>query len=183
MSKKICFLYTDTNGLHSLNEDVSTKNLYSFARLIALHYSIGTYEDGKYNEVKRIDAIIKPDTIAFDKTAQFFHKITMEEATKKGIENTKVIAQFKEDIKDVEVIVSHSLSFYLKAIQVECFRTAISIDFSKFILIDTMSYGHNYTFPKLTDMVKKLKIKNVVGQLEQTIAIFIKLYQNKIEAS
>jgi DNA polymerase III epsilon subunit-like protein len=177
MSTKICFIYTDTNGLHTLNEDVSTKNLYSFARLIALHYSIGTYELGKYNEIKRVDSIIKPDTISFDKVAQSFHNITMEEANEKGIVNTQAIAQLKEDLKEVDVIVSHSLPFYLKAIQVECFRTAITIDFSKFTLIDTMSYGHSYPYPKLNDIIKKLKIKNVSGQLEQIIQVFIKLYE------
>jgi hypothetical protein len=39
-SKKICFMYTDTNGLHELNEDVSKKNLFGFARLVSLNYEI-----------------------------------------------------------------------------------------------------------------------------------------------
>lgn len=179
MSKTICFMYTDTNGLHALNEEVSTKNLYSFARLIALHYSIGTYEMGKYNEIKRVDSILKPDTISFDKVAQSFHNITMDEAREKGIGNTQMISRLKEDLKEVDVIISHSLPFYLKSIQVECFRTAISIDFSKFILIDTMTYGHNYTFPKLNEMIKKLKIKNTSDQLDQIIQVFTKLYESK----
>ena len=69
----------------------------------------------------------------------------------------------------------------LKAIQVECFRTAITIDFSKFTLIDTISFGHSYTFPKLVDLIKKLKIKNIDNtQLEQIRKVFIKLYENSL---
>ena len=67
MSKKICFLYTDTNKTDPestlADDDIpSSKNLYHFDRLIAIHYSIGTY-DNQYNEIKRVDTIIKPDTI------------------------------------------------------------------------------------------------------------------------
>ena len=35
---KICFLYTDTNGLHKTNDYVSTKNLYNL--LVHLHQNI-----------------------------------------------------------------------------------------------------------------------------------------------
>ncbi len=41
----ICFIYTDTNGLHKCNDFVSTKKLYKYARLIAMHYIIGEYTD------------------------------------------------------------------------------------------------------------------------------------------
>ena len=179
ISKKICFLYTDTNGLHNTDENVSTKNLYAFARLIALHYSIGYYDMGKYNEIKRCSKIIKPDTINFDKIAMKFHNITRDKADKEGIVNTIVISELKDDLKDVDVIISHSLPFYLKSIQVECFRSAINIDFSKFILIDTMTFGHSNSFPKLNDMVKKLKLKNI-SQLDNIIQVFFKLYNDQL---
>ena len=173
--KKICFVYTDTNGLHNTDENVSTKNLYNFARLIALYYSIGTYENGVYTEIKRCSKIIKPDTINFNNVAIKIHNITMERAKTEGILNTIVISDFKEDLKDVEVIVSHSLPFYLKSIQVECFRSAINIDFSKFILIDTLTFRHSYSFPKLNVLVKNLKLNNI-SQLDNIIQVFIKLY-------
>ena len=183
MSKKICFLYTDTNGLHGTNENVSKKNLYNFARMISIYYSIGTVDDTfKYTEIKNITNILKPKTINFDKVALNYHKITFEEAELKGIDNNIIISQLKSDLKDVDIIVSHNLSFHLKAIQVECFRTAITIDFSKFILIDTISFGHSYTYPKLVDLIKKLKIKNIDNntQLEQIRKVFIKLYENSL---
>ncbi len=183
MSKKICFIYTDTNGLHSTDENVSKKNLYNFARMISIYYSIGTFDNTNYIESKNINSILKPDTINFDKTALKIHKITLEEAMSKGINNIDVITQLKNDIKDVDIIVSHNLAFHLKTIQVECFRTAITIDFSKFILIDTISFGHSYNYPKLVDLIKKLKIKNTnLNHLEQIRNVFVKLYENYIQS-
>ena len=35
MTRRICYLYTETNGLHELDENVSKKNLFGFARLVA----------------------------------------------------------------------------------------------------------------------------------------------------
>ena len=182
MSKKICFIYTDTNGLHNTNDIVSTKNLYNYARMIALHYSIGTYEGGNFNEIKNVSSILKPKTINFDPKAQEFHNITFNMANEKGIDNKEVIMQLKADLKDVDVIVSHNLPFHLKAIQVECFRSATIIDFSKFSLIDTISFGHEYSYPKLVDLLKKLKIKNTkMSHLEQVNKVFFKLYETSIK--
>ena len=178
---KICFIYTDTNGLHHTNDIVSTKNLYNYARLIALHYIVGEYENNIFTETKQISSILKPKTINFDKTAMKIHNITMEKAIQDGINNDIIISQLKNDIKDVDIIVSHNLLFHIKAIQVECFRTAINIDFTKFILIDTISFIHTFNFPKLTELIKKLKIKDSnTMQLYQIKNVFFKLYNDYI---
>ncbi len=172
---KICFLYTDTNGLHKTYDNVSTKNLYKFARLIAIHYLIGEY-NGKFNELIRKTIILKPKTINFDKTAMMFHKISMEEANEKGIENHNAINQFKKDLENVNIIVSHSLAFHVKAIQVECYRTAIDISFNKYILVDMLSFGHNLDYPKLVDLINKYNIKETT-QLDQYRELFLILYK------
>ena len=132
MSKIICFLYTDTNGLHDTNDDVSKKNMYKFARLIALYYSIGYMENGKYVEIKKVKHILKPKCIVFNPEAQHFHGITMEKAIEKGVDNMKVISELRDDLKKVKVIVSHNLPFHIKTIQTECFRTCININFTLF---------------------------------------------------
>lgn len=178
---KICFLYTDTNGLHKTNDFVSTKNLYKFARLIAIHYMIGEYNNGTLSNVITKHIILKPKTIYFDKVAQSFHKITMEDADNKGIDNNKAITELKNDLSDVKIIVGHSLPFHIKAIQSECFRTAIDINFGKYILIDTMSFGHNYEHPKFTDMLVKYNINKKLTQLEQYRDLFFILYNNYIK--
>ena len=46
--KRICFLYTETNGLHKSNDDVEKKNLYYYARLVTLNYEIGIVNDLNY---------------------------------------------------------------------------------------------------------------------------------------
>ena len=178
---KICFLYTDTNGLHKTNDFVSTKNLYKFARLIAIHYMIGEYNNGTLSNVITKHIILKPKTIYFDKVAQSFHKITMEEAVEKGIENNKAIMELKNVLSDVKIIVGHSLPFHIKAIQSECFRTAIEINFGKYILIDTISFGHSYEHPKFADMLVKYNINKKISQLEQYRDLFFILYNNYIK--
>ena len=74
------------------------------------------------------------------------------------------------------MIVSHSLDFHLKSIQSECFRAYISIEFNKFILIDTMSFQHNYSFPKLLDLENKLKLKKADNNINKIANVFGSLY-------
>ena len=45
MSKRLCFVYTETNGLHHSTGDVNKKKLYSYARLVTLNYEIGTFKN------------------------------------------------------------------------------------------------------------------------------------------
>jgi hypothetical protein len=177
---KICFLYTDTNGLHKTNDYVSTKNLYKFARLIAIHYMIGDYE-GTFKSSMNKNLILKPKTIYFDKVAQSFHKITMEDAESKGIDNNKAITELKNDLADVKIIVSYSMAFHIKAIQSECFRTAIDINFGKYILIDMSSFGHSYDYPKFADMLVKYNINKKLSQIEQFRDLFFILYNNYVK--
>ncbi len=181
---KICFIYTDTNGLHKTNDFVSTKNLYKFARLIAIHYMIGEYNSSLKNVItnqKCINVILKPKTIYFDKVAQSFHNITMEDASTKGIDNNIAITELKNDLSDVKIIIGYSLPFHIKAIQSECFRTAIEINFGKYILIDMMSFGHSYEHPKFADMLVKYNINKKLSQLEQYRDLFFILYNNYIK--
>ncbi len=178
---KICFIYTDTNGLHKTNDYVSTKNLYKFARLIAIHYMIGDYENGSMKNVNTDHIILKPKTIYFDKVAQSFHNITMEQAEINGVDSNKAITQLKTDLSDVKIIIGYSLPFHIKAIQSECFRTAIDINFGKYILIDMMSFGHSYEHPKFAEMLVKYNINKKISQLEQYRDLFLILYSNYLK--
>lgn len=177
MSKKVCILFTATNGLHSVNDKVSKKNMYGIARLISLTYSIGYYdENNNYVQEKYVNSILKPKSIHFNKEAQKFHNISYEQAEKEGLHSKEILEEFKKDLKDVKVIVSHSLDFHLKSIQSECFRAYVSIEFNKFILIDTMSFQHNYSFPKLLDLESKLKLKKADNNINKIANIFGSLY-------
>lgn len=178
MSKKVCILYTATNGLHIAYGKVTKKNMYGIARLISLNYSIGYFEGKKYIEEKRVNKILKPASIHFNEEAMKFHNISYDKATSEGVESKLIIENFKEDLKQVRVIISHSLEFHLKSIQSECFRTCTAIDFSKYILIDTMSFQHDYNFPKLVDLESKLKLKKTKNNIDKIANIFGKLYQD-----
>ena len=180
MSNKVCFFYTDTNGLHTVNKDVNKKYIYGIARLVSLHYSIGTYVDNKYVEEKRVNVIVKPECISFDETAVSIHKITKEKAEKEGKLVKDVMTELKEDLKKVKYIVSHNVPFHIKPIQVECFRTYTSINFSKFTYIDTISYNHNFDFPKLQNLKTKLKVKNTRNQLDIIQKVFDELYKKSV---
>lgn len=173
---KICFIYTDTNGLHKTNDYVSIKNLYKFARLIAIHYMVGEYENGKFIELFRKDVILKPKTVNFDINAMKIHKITPDYANAKGVDNNIVMTTFAKDIENIDIIVSFNLSFHLKSILVECFRTAIPIEFNKKTLICMASFGHHYEYPKYADITKVFKIKTTQPQLDQYKDLYFILY-------
>jgi hypothetical protein len=98
-----------------------------------------------------------------------------------GEDNEEIMTQFKSDLRNVNVIVSHNLPFYLKSIQMECFRTCKNIDFSKYILIDTISFQHKLDFPKLNVLAEHLSIKKN-NQLDIMKDIFYKLYSSHIKS-
>ena len=178
MTRKICFIYTDTNGLHKTNDFVSSKNTYKFARMIAIHYMVGTYYNDIFTKTLEKHHILKPDTIQFDEVAIKIHKITYEEAMKKGIESKIIMNELKNDLSDVDIIVSFNASFHIRAIQVECMRTAISIIFNKMNVIDMASFGHSFEFPKFTDIIKHNNIDKKKTQLEQYKELFFILYNS-----
>jgi DNA polymerase III epsilon subunit-like protein len=109
---KIVYIYCQTNGLHQTNEDVTKKNLFEFARLVSLNYEI-------ISPQKKVNVIIKPRCMFIDENTIKIHGITNEIAKEKGIEIEEVLKNFKEDLKGVDIIVTHNQSFHLKTIMGE----------------------------------------------------------------
>ena len=187
MPKNICIIYTETNGLHQLNETVTKKNIFGFARLVCLNYIIGYRKDGKFHELKKVREILEPKCIHFEDDAVKFHGITQEKAKKKGWDSKIIIKNLADDLRNVQVIVSHNLPFHLRAIQVECFRTSTYINFNDFILIDTINFYHDFGFLNLLKLANKLfnksfskkKPKDYVKVIRK---VFIELY-NRYEKS
>jgi len=180
-SRKICIVYTETNGLHTTNEDVSKKNLYCFARLVVLNYEIGYRENNKFISTKKVRTIIKPRCMNITEDSIKIHNITMDKAINEGscIENTLDI--FLKDIADVTVIVSHNIEFHLKTIISEFVRYNKYCNFSNFIIIDTISFFHSMVYPKLDVLLNSLNIKKAnkdITNLEKIRRVFIKLYEN-----
>ena len=160
MPKLICFLTTQTNGLHESNDFVSKKHLFEFARPVLLQYTIGYREGKEFIETKKEKFIFEPECLVISKEAEKIHGISFSKASKKGEKSEYIMNRLKNDLKNVHVIVSHSIAFHIKALQVECFRTNVYIDFSNFIIIDTMSFYHKLEYPKLKDLAKELLKKD-----------------------
>ena len=180
MQKQICFIYTETNGLHQTNEDVSKKILYNFARMVTLNYEIGYVQGKEYIIEKKVRIVVKPRCMHIpDETIQY-HGITMEYAEANGTDPAEIIKTFKEDIKNVQVIVSHNVDFHLKTIIAEAVRYNILIDLSNHIVIDTISFYHSYGYMKLKDLATKLKIKDIPDETDKNTElirnVFLKLY-------
>ena len=180
MSKRVCFLYTETNGLHQTNFYVSKKNIYLFARLVILNYEIGSVNNGEYNEEITIKQIIKPRCMIIPENTIEYHGVSQTKATKKGIDPETAINNFLKNLENVDIIITHSIDFHLKTIISESIRYNIIIDFNKFVIIDTISFQHKYGYIKLKDLATKLKIKNInednANNCELIRDIFFKLY-------
>jgi hypothetical protein len=172
-SKNICFLYTETNGLHELNEDVIKKNLYGFARLVSLNYEIGYLENNKFISSIKKRIIIKPRCMFITDESINIHGITNEFAEENGNDIEEILSNFMTDLKNVSIIVSHNIIFHIRTVQAECIRYNLPNDFTKFIIIDTINFFHSYSFPKLKDLYENIcttdDTKQKAGEKEEEL--------------
>ena len=180
MHKRICFIYTETTGLHQTNYPVSKKKLYTFARLVTLNYIIGYLKDNEFVQEKKVRKIAKPRCMFIPEETIEYHGITQEIANSQGIDPELIINELKEDLKTINVIISHNVDFHIKTVQAEAIRYNISLDFSNYIIVDTINFYHSYGFIKLKELANKLSIKNISETNENNVDliknVFLKLY-------
>lgn len=181
MPKEIGFIYTETNGLHTTYKDVYVKNLFEFSKMVVMSYQIGYYQDGQFELLKKVRQIIKPRNFVISDSEKF-HGISQKKADSKGMEILDALNQLKKDFKNVSVVVSHNLKFHLQTIQAECFRYHVYLDWSRYLLIDTINFYHKLEFPKLKVLSKHLLNKDYQDKKPKfNINIirkcFFKLYQ------
>lgn len=181
MSKKVCFVHTETTGLHEFqNEKVYKKNLFGYSRMVSLSWIIAVRnEDKNYNIIKKEKFIVKPRCMIIPEDSVKFHGISHDIAMKKGTEIEEILDKFKKDLTEVKVICSHGLDFHLKTIQAELVRYNKAVDFNKFLLIDTNSFSHGITPSTLVNISKvylnkKLEDKSVV--IDTICEIFFRFY-------
>lgn len=180
MFKRICFIYTETTGLHQVNKDVCKKKLYAYARMVTLNYEIGYVKDKQFIQEQFVRQIVKPRCMLIPKDTIEFHGITQEIAEEKGVDPEVLINQLKNDMKGVDIVVSHNVDFHLRTIMAEAVRYNINLDFSKFVIIDTISFQHTYGFIKLKELATKVGIKKIPETNESNVElirdVFFKLY-------
>ena len=180
MYKRICFIYTETTGLHHTNEPVSKKKLFEFARMVSLNYEIGFVKNNEFIQEIKVRQIVKPRCMVIPEETIGFHGITQQIANKKGKDPEELISQFKTDLKNVDIIVSHNVDFHLKTILSESVRYNINLDFSNYVIVDTINFYHSYGFIKLKDLATKLSLKNIPESNDNNVEliknVFLKLY-------
>lgn len=180
MYKRICFLYTETTGLHQVNKNVSKKELFGYARMVTLNYEIGYVKDKEFIQEKMLKQIVKPRCMVIPQETVEYHGITQQIANKKGLDPELVINQFKDELKTVDIIVSHNVDFHLRTILAEAVRYNIILDFNKFVIIDTINFFHSFGFIKLKELASKLGIKQILETNESNVElirdVFFKLY-------
>lgn len=181
MNKKICFLNTETTGLHQTYENVSKKKLYCFARLVIINYEIGHFKNDEYILEKKVRQIAKPRCMVIPEETIVYHGITQKKANKRGIDPEQIILDLKKDLENVDIIISHNVDFHLKTILAESIRYNIQLEFNKFVIIDTISFNHNFGFIKLRDLATKLSITDIPDKPKYNVElirnIFIILYK------
>jgi len=180
MYKRICFLYTETTGLHQVNEDVSKKKLFGYARMVTLNYEIGYVKDKEFIQEKILKQIVKPRSMVISQETIEYHGITQDIANKKGIDPELLINEFKDELKTVDIIVSHNVDFHLRTILAEAVRYNINLNFNKFVIIDTINFFHSFGFIKLKELATKVGIKKIPTTNETNLElirdVFFKLY-------
>jgi len=183
MVKKVCFIHTETTGLHEYqNEKIYKKNLYGYARLVSFSWIIATRnKDAEYTIEKKEKFIIKPRCMYIPEDTIQYHGISQEIALKKGTEIEDVLDKFLLDIKDISIIVSHSLEFHLKTVLGEILRYNKVINLEKYILLDINSFNHNITPATLSNISKIYLKKKLVDKaivIDLICELFFKLYND-----
>jgi DNA polymerase III epsilon subunit-like protein len=148
--------------------------------MVSINYIIGYLKDNEFIQEKKIRKVVKPRCMFIPDETIEYHGITQSIATNQGIDPEIIINEFKEDLKSVNVVVSHNVDFHIKTVQAEAVRYNLSLDFSNFIIIDTINFYHSYGFTKLKELATKLSIKNITETNENNIDliknVFLKLY-------
>lgn len=174
--KRICFIYTETTGLHNTTKEVLKKNLYNYARLVVLNYEIGIVKNNNFISEIKIRQIIKPRCMYIPDDTLKFHGITNEIANEKGIDPEIVMNEFNNNIKNVDIIITHGAQFHIDTILAESLKYNIIINIQKYVIIDTISFYHDYGYIKLKDLALKLKLSDDKEKCDLIQDVFFKLY-------
>ena len=109
-------LDTETTGLPS-SRNPQELDKFNNARLIELGYIIF---DKSEKNIKKYDDLVKPDNFIITNT--FIHGITHEQAVKNGKNINQVLDQLTIDLKKVDGIICHNISFDMAIILSEAYR-------------------------------------------------------------
>ena len=163
IASNLMVLDTETSGF-PLSRDPKDFDKFNSARLIELGY-IMFDKSGK--EIKKYDHLIKPDNFIITNT--FVHGIKQEDALKAGKNVSQVLDELTQDLKQVDGIICHNISFDMAIILSEAYR-AKKIELIKLIEekahICSMAIGKKFIKmdknPKLVELYKFLFNKEFI---------------------
>jgi len=159
----IMFLDTETTGFPSSNDPTDIVK-FNNARLVELGYLIYDTNGIKINEYS---SLVIPDNFII--TNDHIHGITTNDALTKGLQLENVLGQLFNDLKNIDTIVCHNITFDMKILLSESYRNKNMLLFdlikSKNKLC-TMELGKEYMkiskYPKLIELFKFIYNKEVI---------------------
>ncbi|MPR31825.1 3'-5' exonuclease [Salmonirosea aquatica] len=115
---KYLIVDTETNGLPQCNH-LPVTDLPNWPRLISVAW--GLYDD-EGHELSRHYELVKPEGFRWNKVAQRIHRISQEQAERKGKPLTEVLEQLWQDTEKADAWVGHNISFDCGVIGAEFLR-------------------------------------------------------------
>jgi len=162
-ANNLMVLDTETTGLPS-SRNYQELDKFNNARLIELGYIIF---DKTGKDVKKYDSLVKPNNFMITNT--LIHGITHENAVQNGIDINQVLDQLAVDLKKVDGIICHNISFDMAIILSEALRLnkleLIEL-FSSKLHLCSMAIGKKFMKsdknPKLIELYKFLFNKDFI---------------------
>lgn len=163
ITNNVMVLDTETTGFPS-SRNPQELDKFNSARLIELGYIIF---DKSGKDIKKYDNLIIPDNFVITNT--FIHGIKQENALKNGKNINEVLDQLTLDLKNVDGIICHNISFDMAIILSEAYR-ANNLELVKLINeklhICSMAIGKKFMKndknPKLIELYKFLFNKDFI---------------------
>lgn len=188
---KYLFFDTETTGLPK-NYNAPTTDFKNWPRVIQLAYLIF---DEKGNELKTKEVIIKPNGFTIPQAASNVHRISTERAIAEGISLNIVLKEFEQDIKEVDILVAHNISFDEAIMGCEFLRNGFNNPLPRKKKTCTMKCSTNFCeipgkygfkWPTLSDLYIKLfgkkfdEAHNALADIRATADCFWELKRLKI---
>jgi len=117
-NSNIIVLDTETTGL-PLNRFAAPAQVDNWPRVVQLSYII---YDRHAETVKEADSIICPNGFEIPSEASAIHGISTERALQEGQDLGKVLGKLVDDLRSVELIVGHNITFDTSALAAEFYR-------------------------------------------------------------
>ena len=154
---------TETTGL-PLDYDAPVSETDNWPRMVQLAWEVYDIK-GKLTETGNF--IVKPEGYTIPFSAEKVHGISTEKAMNEGFELKHVLEEFNKALSASSLVIGHNISFDLKIVGAEYFRTGIEDNLSKRNMICTKETstefcaipggkGGKYKWPALSELHNKL---------------------------